>query len=67
MEMEKRNKLKRLCIKTVISVVLGFAAGRWGIPYVLAQRGYRAVGGEYLLILIAAALPFFLSPELWRR
>jgi len=67
MEMEKRNKWKRLCIKAAISLLLGLAAARWGIPYVLAQRGYPAVGGEYLLILIAAALPFFLSPELWRR
>ncbi len=65
--MERPNKLKHLCFKTAISLILGFAAARWGIPYVLAQRGYRAVGGEYLLILIAAALPFFLSPELWRR
>ncbi len=65
--MEKREKLKRLCFKAAMSVILGFAAARWGLPYVLARRGYRAVGGEYLLILIAAALPFFLSPELWRR
>jgi len=65
--MEKRGKLKRLCLKTAMSAVLGLAAARWGIPYVLTRRGYPAVGGEYLLILIAAALPFFLSPELWRR
>jgi len=65
MEMEKRRK--RLWVKAAISVFLGLAAARWGIPYVFAQRGYSAVGGEYLLILIAAALPFFASPELWRR
>ncbi len=65
--MEDQNKLKRLCFKTAISAILGLSAAKWGIPYVYAQRGYSAVGGEYLLILIAAALPFFLSPDLWRR
>jgi len=65
--MEKQNKLKHLCFKTAISVILGFSAAKWGISYGYAQRGYSAIGGEYLLILIAAALPFFLSPELWRR
>jgi len=65
--MGKRHKLKRLCFKTAISVILSFSAAKWGIPYVYAQRGYSAVGGEYLMILIAAMLPFFLSPELWRR
>ncbi len=65
--MEKRNKLKRLCLKAAVSAVLGLAAARWGIPYGFAQRGYHAVGGEYFLILAAAALPFLLTPELWRR
>jgi len=66
-ETEKQDKLKRLCFKAAISVILSFSAARWGIPYVYAQRGYSAIGGEYLLILIAAVLPFFLSPGLWRR
>ncbi len=65
--MEKQYKLKRLCFKTAISVILGISAAIWGIPYGYAQRGYSAIGGEYLLILIAAVLPYFLSPELWRR
>ncbi len=65
--MEKQNKWKRLCFKAAISVILGFSAAQWGIPYGFAQRGYFAIGGEYLLILIAAVLPFLLSPELWFR
>ncbi len=65
--MEKPDKLKRLCYKTAISVILSFSAASWGIPYGYAQRGYSAIGGEYLLVLIAAVLPFLLSPELWRR
>jgi len=65
--METSNKLKRLCFKTAISVILGFSAAIWGISYGYAQRGYFAIGGEYLLILIAAALPSFFSAELWRR
>jgi len=65
--MEPHSNLKHLCFKTAMSVVLGFSAAIWGIPYGFAQRGYAAFGGEYLLILIAAALPYFGSPELWRR
>jgi len=65
--MEKQTRRKRLCFKTAISVILGLSAAKCGIIYGYAQRGYSAIGGEYLLILIAAALPFFLSPELWRR
>jgi len=65
--MAKPDKLKRLCCKTAISAVLGVSAANWGIPYGYAQRGYAAIGGEYLLVLIAAVLPFLLAPELWRR
>ncbi len=65
--MGTHSKLKRLCFKAAISVILGFSAAVWGIPYGYAQRGYFAIGGEYLLILAAAALPSFFSAELWRR
>ncbi len=66
-EMEMRDKLKRLCVKTAMAIVLALAAARWGIPYGLAHRGYSAIGGEYLLIVLAAAFPFLLLSDRRRR
>ncbi len=67
MELHSGLDLKHLFFKAALSVVLGFSVAKWGIPYVYAQRGYAAVGGEYLLVLIAAALPFLVLPKSRRR
>lgn len=52
-------------VSALIGGVLGIAAAWWGIPYAYAERGYFAVGGEWLLILAAAFLPFLCNPRLW--
>jgi hypothetical protein len=48
--------LKRWIIRELLevaySLAITIAVGRWAINYAYLERGYKAVGGEYLLILM---------------
>lgn len=43
--------VKRNLIAAVYTMAVTFAVGRWAICMAYLERGYRAVGGEYLLVL----------------
>lgn len=49
-----------------IAVVSGAVIAWWGIPFAYAERGYFALGGEWLLVLAAFLLPFVCMPAPWR-
>lgn len=47
--------------------LLAGASAFWALPAAWAERGCHSAGGEGLLILLAAALPFLFAPEVWRE
>lgn len=49
--MDKEKPIGRL-IKVSYALIITCMIGRWGICMAYMQRGYKAVGGEYILIMI---------------
>lgn len=47
-------------IRVVVGLGLAIGATLWLLPLAYAQRGYRAMGGEILLILFLFFLPLCL-------
>ena len=45
-----------------IAVVSGAVIAWWGIPFAYAERGYFALGGEWLLVLAAFAVCVYVCP-----
>lgn len=50
------DKLYRALLSLELGWVLGSCTAAWALPAALAERGYWAIGGEWLLILAAAAV-----------
>lgn len=48
-----RKEIKRVLIATIYTLAVTFAIGKWALWYAYMERGYEAVGGEYLLIGMA--------------
>lgn len=49
--MNKKKPVRRL-IKFSYVLIITFMIGKWGFYVAYMQRGYKAVGGEYILLLI---------------
>ncbi len=49
------NSQKLLCI-ALLSILAGAGTGAVLIPVAYAERGYFAVGGEWVVIIVAAVL-----------
>lgn len=46
-----RKTLKRDLIAVIWTLLVTYAIGKWAFHLAYIERGYEAVGGEYLLIL----------------
>ncbi len=65
--MEIRQKLTyRLCM-VLLSILAGTGTGAVLIPVVYAERGYFAVGGEWVLIIAAAVLTAYAINKFYQR
>lgn len=49
-----RQKWIRIMVVAVYVLAVTYMAGRWAIHYAYMERGYDAIGGEYLFISIVA-------------
>ena len=47
-----RQKLARELAEAAYAIAVTFSIGCWAIHAAYLERGYRAIGGEYCLILI---------------
>lgn len=64
---EVREKKRYTCLDKAIALVLelfysfsvSYFVGKWAIDYAYKERGYFAIGGEYLLIGMTFALCFW--------
>ena len=54
------DKLFRALLSVELAVLLGGSTAAWALPAAMADRGYWAIGGEWLLILAAAGLGLYL-------
>jgi hypothetical protein len=54
-------------LRFIIATASAIIVASWAIPAGAAQRGYDAVGGEYLLILVAWVLGFWASGAIFER
>ena len=75
---EKRKRVKKIvsiflkgvkkCVKPAIKMLAGATAAlltaMWIVPMVTEQRGYSAIGGEYLLIVLAAFVAIHIADRL---
>lgn len=50
------EKRFRALLSVELAVLLGGGTAAWALPAAMAERGYWAIGGEWLLILAAAAV-----------
>lgn len=48
-----RTPLFRQFLEVGYALAVTYAVGSWAVHYAYLERGYKAVGGEYLLILMA--------------
>jgi len=48
-----KKEIRRALIATVYTISVMAAIGKWAIWSAYVERGYKAVGGEYLLIFMA--------------
>ena len=47
------DKLFRALLSVELAVLLGGSTAAWALPAAMADRGYWAIGGEWLLIIAA--------------
>jgi len=50
----KKRQIIRNVIVLTYTLSVTFMVGEWAMKYALTERGYKAAGGEYLLISIVA-------------
>ena len=58
--------MKKL-MQIMASIAIGSGTLIWGIQQAYQQRGYMAIGGEYILAVLAAILIYWLIDKMeWR-
>lgn len=48
-----KRQINRDLVEAGYALAVTFAIGKWAIYYAYLERGYEAIGGEWLLILVA--------------
>lgn len=43
-------------VSAVYTILVTYAIGKWAFHYAYLERGYKAVGGEYILLLMTCWL-----------
>lgn len=60
--MKSKRSLASVALEPLVVLLLTAAAFAWGKQTALAERGYEAVGGEYLLLLLPAI--YYISKQM---
>ncbi len=63
--------LAKKCLKPAIKIFAGVTAGlltaMWLVPIEIEQRGYNAIGGEHLLIILVAFAAIHITGMILKR
>ena len=62
--MSLAKRAKKPILKALSGVAAGLLVAMWIVPEVTAQRGYSAIGGEYLLIILAVFMAIHIADRL---
>lgn len=58
MKITLHKRTRRLLVALILALLVAWLVALWAIPAAYAERGYRAVGGEWLLITVAAGVVY---------
>lgn len=59
-----RKRTRRLLLAMVLALLVAWLVALWAIPAAYAERGYRAAGGEWILVASAGgAIYLTLVPQ----
>ena len=68
MKIKLRKRTRRLLVALVLALLAASLVALWAIPAAYAERGRRAVGGEWILIAAVGGLVYgALAPRKVRR
>jgi drug/metabolite transporter superfamily protein YnfA len=57
----------KFILKLLISTAISYVIGRWAIAQAYASRGYKAYGGEYILIMLTFLGCYYAMTKLFNR
>lgn len=57
----------RPILKTIVALIIAALVACWAVPCAYEQRGYSAVGGEALLVLVVFVLSLWLFSRDFRK
>ena len=64
MKIKLRKKARRVLTAIVVALIVAWLVALWAIPAAYAERGRRAVGGEWILIAaVGGAVYVMLAPR----
>lgn len=61
------KKVVEVALELFFSYSVAFFVGKWAIEFAYQERGYEAVGGEYLLIIMTYMFSFWLIRKFFER
>ena len=68
MKIKLRKRTRRLLVALVLALLVAWLVSLWATPAAYAERGYQAVGGEWILIAAVGGLVHWaLAPRKVRR
>lgn len=67
MKIKLRKRTRRL-LALILALLVAWLVALWAIPAAYAERGYRAVGGEWLLVTVTGGAVYgALAPRAKKR
>lgn len=64
MEIKLRKRTRRVLLALILALLVAWLVALWAIPAAYAERGYRGIGGEWLLIAsVGGAIYLTLAPQ----
>lgn len=64
---EITEKITVLLLEMFYSAAVTYFVGRWAVASAYAARGYKAYGGEYILIMLAMVLSYCFIHRFFRN
>lgn len=64
MKIKLRKRTRRVLLALVLALLVAWLVALWAIPAAYAERGYQAVGGEWMLVAaVGGAVYTVLTPR----
>lgn len=60
-----RTNLFRAALSALPASIIAYLVGLWAIPAAMAERGYHAIGGEWLLVVLTWIAVYYAVWRCW--